>query len=213
MFDLVVLDQSKQQFIMSSSDSEDEFTKNFGKVPGEYSPRYYEDHGYGSDPDDSDTSVRNFGSDGVSADLCPVCLCNWFECQCANDAEEWQAQIDEERWINSLDDPGVPRKRGRPTKSGGSRKRARLAKSGVARKHGRSAKSGGPRECVKFADPGVPRKRTKSADQEVPRKCAKLACPEVPCKQEGTSTSDHSRDHPLDQSDDDSHKTDIHENH
>ena len=85
---------------MSSSDSEDEFTQNFGRVPGEYFPKYWEDNGYGSDPDDSerdssdserDSSDSDIHRDCISAGLCPDCLCPLDECQCANDAEEWRA--------------------------------------------------------------------------------------------------------------------------
>ena len=48
---------------------------------------------------------------------------------------------------------------------------------------------------------------------KVQPKQKKLAEPQVQPKQEGTSTSDHSHDHHLDQSDDDSHKTDTQKNH
>ena len=180
--DLVVLDQSKQRFIMSSSDSElDEYTENFGRVPGEVSPRYWEDRGYGSTPNNSDTD-----EDGISPGVCKVCLCDLPDCECAEQLEKhlkYQAMLRRNAQLRRNNVLRRPRKN--------------------MRRDDRDAKRGGK-------STQKPTLRTKP---KVQPKQKKLAEPNVSCKQEGTSTSDHSLDHPLDQSDDHSHKTDIHENH
>ena len=181
--DLVVLDQSKQRFIMSSSVSElDEYTENFGRVPGEVSPRYWEDRGYGSTPNNSDTD-----EDGISPGVCKVCLCDLPDCECAEQLEKhlkYQVMLHRN---SQLRRNNVTHRRFRKK----------------TRHDDRDTKCGGKST----------QKRALRAKPKVQPKQKKTAEPKVSCKQEGTSTSDQSLDHHLDQSDDHSHKTDNHENH
>ena len=228
--DLVVLDQSKHQIIMSSSDSDsdyfsddfpddfsddfsEEFTENFGLAPDEKPSDYWDRNGYGSDPDDnrsrssssssSDSSdsefnvrgfnARYFNRGDISPDLCPACLCERDGCDCA---EQYKKHL---KYLAKLRRNARLHKNARLRRNNVLHRRSRKK----THRNNRDAKCGGKST----------QKRVLRAKPEVQPKQKKLAEPQVQPKQEGTTTSDHSYDHHLDQSDDDSHKTDIHENH
>ena len=197
MFDLVVTNRVNQQNIMSSSDSDSE---NWDWMPGEYSPEHWEhwnDDPSDSSSSDSDTSDRDSSNrdssnrcsgmddeDGIPPGVCKVCLCDLPDCECAEQFEKHQ------RYLAYLR---------RNRRNNVSRRRFRKK----TRRNVRDAKRGGK----STQNPAL---RTKP---KVQPKQKKLAEPQVQPKQEGTTTSDHSYDHHLDQSDDDSHKTDTQKNH